>query len=69
MCHVAAADGEDGEENGAGSEGSLVTVTSTGGVHVWGVPALDGDAAGGAEEELELPLLATHSLKVGEPVL
>lgn len=68
MCHVAAANGESGDEDSAGSEGSLVTVTSTGGVHVWGVPALDVDGTGGAEEELRLPLLATHSLKVGGAV-
>ncbi|CAM9296102.1 unnamed protein product [Scytosiphon promiscuus] len=66
MCHVAAADGEVSDGEGAGSEGSLVTVTSAGGVHVWGVPALDGDGPAGTGEELALPLLATHSLK-GEP--
>ncbi|CAN0001675.1 unnamed protein product, partial [Ectocarpus fasciculatus] len=51
----------------AGSEGgSLATVTSAGGVHVWGVPALEGVGAEGSGAELKVPLLSTHSLK-GEP--
>lgn len=64
MCHVEAAGGGGGGDGG-GSEGSLVTVTSAGGVHVWGVPALEGVGTEGAETELTMPLLATHSLKVG----
>lgn len=62
MCYVAP--GHNGGDGG-GSEGSLVTVTSAGGVHVWGVPALEGVGAEGTEAELKMPLIATHSLKVG----
>lgn len=62
MCYVEAANG--GGDDGV-SESSLVTVTSAGGVHVWGVPALEGVSAEGAGAELTVPLLATHSLKVG----
>lgn len=68
MCHVEAAKGGGGDGgggDGGGSEGSLVTVTSAGGVHVWGVPPLEGDGREGAGTELTMPLLATHSLKVG----
>lgn len=62
MCYVEAANGG---RDGGGSEGSLVTVTSAGGVHVWGVPALEGVSTEGTGAELTVPLLATHSLKVG----
>ena len=58
MCHVAAADG--GGEKGAGSGGSLVAVTSAGGVRVWGVPDLKGVTG----TTLRVPLLATHNVKV-----
>lgn len=65
MCHVEAASGDGNGGDGVGSEGSLVTVTSAGGLHVWGVPDLEGGNAEGTGAELTLPLLATHSLKVG----
>ncbi|CAM9118288.1 unnamed protein product [Laminaria digitata] len=64
MCHVAAAEGGG---KGAGSGGSLVAVTSAGGVHVWGVPDLEGGGLEGkSQAPLSVPLLATHSVK-GEP--
>lgn len=63
MCHVAA---PDGGGKGAGSGGSLVAVTSVGGVHVWGVPDVEGVDAKGSRKPLRVPLLATHSVK-GEP--
>ncbi|CAM9328553.1 unnamed protein product [Ectocarpus sp. 12 AP-2014] len=69
MCHVGAASAADGGGGGDGAGsvgGSLATVTSTGGVHVWGVPALEGVGAEGSGAELTVPLLSTHSLK-GEP--
>lgn len=62
MSYVAAAAGGGG--NGAGSRGSLVAVTSEGGVNVWGVPSLEGVDGEGAGVKLEVPLLATHSIKV-----
>lgn len=69
MCYVEAAnDGGGGGVDVGGSEGSLVTVTSAGGVYVWGVPALEGVGAEETGAELKMPLLATHSLKVGTGV-
>lgn len=66
MCYVEAATGGDGGSgDGGDSKGSLVTVTSAGGVHVWGVPAFDVVGTEGTGQELAMPLLATHSLKVG----
>lgn len=64
MCHVEPKNESEGGGDGAGSEGSLVTVTSAGGVHVWGVPAFEDAGTEGAGEEFMMPLLATHSLKV-----
>lgn len=61
MCHVEAAKGAGGGNGSGSEEGSLVTVTSAGGVHVWGIPSLEGVVEEGT---LEVPLLATHSLKV-----
>lgn len=66
MCYVKAAKSDDGSGgDDGGSEGSLVMVTSAGGVHVWGVPALEDVGTEGTGAELTMPLLATHSLKVG----
>lgn len=63
MCHVAPASGG-GKD--AGSWGSLVAVTSAGGVSVWDVPALEGivDVEKGTGAALELPLRATLFAKV-----
>lgn len=61
MSYVAAAAGGG---NGAGSRGSLVAVTSAGGVNVWGAPSLEGVDGKGTGVKLEVPLLATHSIKV-----
>lgn len=63
MCHVEAAHGNGGDDDGW--RNSLVTVTSAGGVHVWGVPALDGVDVEGTGSALTMPLLATYSSKVG----
>ena len=65
MCHVNAADGGG---KGAGSGGSLVAVTSAGGVHVWGVPDLDNVGLEASRTPLKVPLLATHSVKVTDAV-
>lgn len=66
MCHVPPPEG--GPEC-ASSGGTLVAVTSSGGVNAWGVPDLEGvmDAEEGAKaEHLDIPLLSAVSLKVQE---
>lgn len=62
MCHVPAGDGTG---NGAGSGGSLVAVSSAGGVIVWRVPNLKGSK----EKGFKVPLLATYSVKVTDTVI
>lgn len=61
MCYVAPADVGEVDDD---SRGSLIAVTSTGGVHVWGAPSIENVQGDGARLPLEVPLLATHSVRV-----
>ena len=61
ICHVPV---PYGSPRSASSGGTLVAVTSAGRVNAWGVPAFAGVATDGAGAQLEIPLLATLSVKV-----